>query len=151
MEPEPDAYRVLHVLPDAAQDVLTAAYRALARALHPDAVSGTSVAMARLNRAYELVRTPELRADYDRRRRWGDPIPVGPGSQPDRIRTADGADALDRLDFGRYAGWRIVDLARHDPDYLRWLSRHSAGVRFRERIRRLLPDIDHDRRGAIVA
>jgi hypothetical protein len=45
-----------------------------------------------------------------------------------------------RLDFGRYAGWRLADVARSDADYLRWLSRHSAGVRFREQIRALLRD-----------
>ena len=35
------------------------------------------------------------------------------------------------IDFGRYAGWSIKQLARHDPDYLRWLSRHSSGIRYR--------------------
>lgn len=44
-----------------------------------------------------------------------------------------------RLDFGRYVGWSIRDLAQHDPDYLRWLSRHSSGLRFRGEIQRLLP------------
>jgi len=34
------------------------------------------------------------------------------------------------LDFGRYAGWSLGDLARHDPNYLRWLSRHSSGNRY---------------------
>jgi hypothetical protein len=56
------------------------------------------------------------------------------------------------LDFGRYAGWRLADLARHDPDYLRWLSRHSAGIRFREQIARLLPrEPDLGRRANAIA
>ena len=38
------------------------------------------------------------------------------------------------LDFGRYAGWSIGQLARHDPDYLRWLCRHSSGIRFRAEV-----------------
>jgi hypothetical protein len=42
------------------------------------------------------------------------------------------------IDFGRYAGWRLKDLAKQDPDYLRWLSRHSSGVRFRNQIIALL-------------
>jgi hypothetical protein len=42
------------------------------------------------------------------------------------------------IDFGRYEGWRLKDLARHDPDYLRWLSRHSSGVRYRNQITALL-------------
>jgi hypothetical protein len=43
------------------------------------------------------------------------------------------------LDFGRYQGWTIADLARRDPDYLRWLSRHSSGIRFRSAIADALP------------
>jgi hypothetical protein len=43
-----------------------------------------------------------------------------------------------RLDFGRYAGWTLGDIAREDADYLRWLSRHSAGIRYRSAILRLL-------------
>lgn len=44
-----------------------------------------------------------------------------------------------RLDFGRYQGWTLADLARSDPDYLRWLRRHSSGLRYRAEINRLLP------------
>jgi curved DNA-binding protein CbpA len=47
--------------------------------------------------------------------------------------------ASPRLDFGRYQGWTLADLARTDPDYLRWLRRHSSGLRFRAEINRLLP------------
>jgi curved DNA-binding protein CbpA len=49
-------------------------------------------------------------------------------------------DPSGRIDFGRYTGWSLRDLARQDPDYLRWLSRHSSGVRFRAEILRLMPD-----------
>ena len=56
------------------------------------------------------------------------------------------------LDFGRYAGWCIGDLARHDPDYLRWLCRHSSGLRFRDAIMRVLPgEPDLGRRANSVA
>jgi curved DNA-binding protein CbpA len=44
------------------------------------------------------------------------------------------------IDFGRYAGWSLRDLTRQDPDYVRWLSRHSSGVRFRAEILQLMPD-----------
>ena len=55
------------------------------------------------------------------------------------------------IDFGRYSGWRIADLAGHDPDYLRWLSRHSTGVRFRHAIARSLPgDLQVGRRGSVI-
>ncbi len=52
--------------------------------------------------------------------RWGPPPPV--------------AAAGSVLTFGRYAGWSLRDLARHDPDYILWLSRHSSGIRFRTEI-----------------
>ncbi|HEX2883381.1 MAG TPA: hypothetical protein VHQ42_02290, partial [Candidatus Limnocylindria bacterium] len=59
--------------------------------------------------------------------------------------------AAEVLDFGRYAGWRIADLVRHDPDYVRWLSRHSTGVRFLETIARCLPgDASVGRRSSYV-
>ncbi len=45
------------------------------------------------------------------------------------------------IDFGRYQGWTLKDLAKHDPDYLRFLSRHSSGVRYRNQIAQLLPDL----------
>ena len=49
------------------------------------------------------------------------------------------------IDFGRYAGWTLADLVRADPDYLRWLSRHSSGIRYRAAILRLLADRDEHR------
>ncbi|HEY7847381.1 MAG TPA: DnaJ domain-containing protein [Candidatus Limnocylindria bacterium] len=43
-----------------------------------------------------------------------------------------------RLNFGRYEGWSLADLARHDPAYLRWLARHSSGLRYRREISKVL-------------
>ena len=55
------------------------------------------------------------------------------------------------LDFGQYAGWRIADVAGHDPRYLRWLSRHSSGIRFRRAIELVLgPEADLGRRAAVI-
>jgi hypothetical protein len=50
-------------------------------------------------------------------------------------------DPSPRLDFGRYMVWSILELAKHDPDYLRWLSRHSAGLRYRAEIQRVLDNV----------
>jgi curved DNA-binding protein CbpA len=112
-------------------------------------------------RIYDERRREMLANDNDRRE------PVGPGAAGDplgapggegashgipppglspyagpltRAREAGMADESQRVDFGRYTGWSLRDLARHDPDYLRWLSRHSSGVRFRAEILRLLPE-----------
>jgi curved DNA-binding protein CbpA len=169
-----DAYRVLQVDPFAETGVIAAAFRALARRYHPDGCAPDQVRMADINRAYALVRSPELRTAYDRDR-LARMRPVGPGvagkpaapavepivvarsvppPQPaarSPLRDPDPGDEI-TLDFGRYAGWRLSDLARHDADYVRWLARHSAGLRFREHIARLLPnEPDLSRRANSVA
>lgn len=63
----------------------------------------------------------------------GTDVPVGPGH----------ATSFDRqhLDFGHYAGQSIAELARVDPDYLRWLARHPSGARYRAEIERVLGPI----------
>lgn len=148
-----DAYQVLQIDPRAEWFVLAAAYRALARQYHPDGAAPNLERMAEINRAYALVRTPEERRQYDRQRL----TPVGPGPvvapgpvvvpasrfDPAARREAmsgNGAtDGTPVLEFGRYAGWSLRSLSRHDPDYLRWLMRHSSGVRYRNEIFKLLP------------
>jgi uncharacterized protein (DUF3820 family) len=50
-----------------------------------------------------------------------------------------------RLNFGRYEGWSLTELAKQDPAYLRWLARHSSGVRYRGAILRLLADYEEQR------
>jgi len=63
-----DPYEILQVSRNAELDVIEAAYRRLARKRHPD-VSGSPEAhrqMQLLNWAYELLRDPVARAQYDR-------------------------------------------------------------------------------------
>jgi len=137
-----DAYRVLQVDPSAEQAVIQAAYRALARKFHPDGVEPDAHRMAELNRAYSELRDPERRRRYDVRRSMArsQPIPVADsGGRVDVWTSGRATHEPVVLDFGRYVGWQIPDLARHDPDYLRWLCRHSSGLRFREAIARALP------------
>jgi curved DNA-binding protein CbpA len=143
MLPQPDLYRILQVDPHADPAVVRAAYRALARRFHPDGSQPDLARMAALNRAYGTLRDPQARRAYDASRRPFAPVLMQPGadSPPWRRGAAAAAEgaAPGTLDFGRYAGWRLVDLVRHDPDYLRWLSRHSSGIRFRDQIAALLP------------
>jgi curved DNA-binding protein CbpA len=133
---ERDAYEVLEVHPRAHQEVIQAAYRVLAALYHPDrgaSSAADSRRMAELNAAYARVRTPDLRQLYDRERKLvrqaGVPIQQGYAPQ-----APDEDPAKRPLDFGRYEGYTIAQIARTDPDYLRWLSRHSAGARFRSEI-----------------
>lgn len=155
MEGAGDAYRVLQVDPSAEGIVIQAAYRVLARRFHPDGDRPDPNRMAELNRAYALLRDPEARRRYDTKRTMlrAQPIPVAPsGGRVDAWTPRRTTIEPAILDFGRYAGWNIGDLARHDPDYLRWLSRHSSGIRFREAIARALPfEPDLSRRANSVA
>ncbi|OIP39735.1 MAG: hypothetical protein AUK47_09595 [Deltaproteobacteria bacterium CG2_30_63_29] len=67
----PDHYRRLGVAPDATSEEIKHAYRTLARALHPDAQSGTAdpgAGFAELNDSYRLLLDPERRAAYDQER-----------------------------------------------------------------------------------
>ncbi len=163
MSRTPDYYRILMVDPEADPDVITAAFRVLARRLHPDRdISGVQeYRMSELNRAYGILRDPDRRAAYDAERKL---MPVGPGFDEEPVRrgglaarwnaaqqaaaakeaagqptTVAGHDP--RLDFGRYAGMTLRQIAAQDVEYLRWLSRHSSGLRFRHEIDRILRDL----------
>ena len=133
---ERDAYQVLEVQPNAHQQVIQAAFRALAALYHPDRGSASAAdnrRMAELNAAYARLRTPDLRRLYDQERklqRQAQP-PIQQGYTAQR---PDDDPAKRPLDFGRYAGYTVAQIALTDPDYLRWLSRHSAGARFRNEI-----------------
>lgn len=153
-----DAYRTLQVDPSAEPSVIQAAFRALARLYHPDGSRPDVARMARINAAYRVLRDPELRQQYDRTHaRTLHPVRMAVDRGPAReagpmSRRSAGSDGSPVLDFGRYAGWRISDLARHDADYLRWLARHSSGLRYREAIARVLPrEPDLNRRANSVA
>ena len=176
-----DYYKVLQVDPEASPEVITAAFRTLARRLHPDRdLTGVhEIRMAELNRAYGILRDPPSRRAYDVERAHRlspmgpgfdeEPIPPAPVRQPVRSGmsvdgTPDGDSMISglasrmasgnpatmqhqqrvwspgdtQLEFGRYAGWSLRDIARQDEAYLRWLARHSSGIRFRGEIAKLL-------------
>ena len=62
-----DFYELLEVSPRASHEVIQAAYRALARASHPDrnATSTADLRIRQLNAAYAVLSVPERRARYD--------------------------------------------------------------------------------------
>jgi curved DNA-binding protein CbpA len=133
-----DPYTVLQVLPDADQEVVNAAFKALALKYHPDhdATHRAAEKMAELNRAYTILRDPVRRAAHDRARRTTIAgISVAPTvARPSGTPPPASANQGSVLAFGRYSGWGLRDLARQDPDYLLWLSRHSSGIRYRTEI-----------------
>jgi len=80
-----DLYRTLRVSPRADQATIKAAYRRLARRVHPDVNPGSDATerMKSLNEAYAVLRDPGRRHAYDRERlrlvlsetAWSTPTP----------------------------------------------------------------------------
>jgi curved DNA-binding protein CbpA len=196
---EPDPYKTLQVDPEAEDEVISAAYRRLARKYHPDVAPGAEAAarMAAINAAFDRIGEPARRAAYDRdravreamARRASEPQasgaaaaspagspPEGPGPaargagttasaagrEPETVsrdwtsgrssagggydasmRTADGTGAAGPppggasgsvLNFGRYAGWSLGEIARTDIEYIEWLDRIPIGRPYRDEI-----------------
>ncbi len=88
----------------------------------------------------------------------------GGGYDPSRMRTADGHGAAGPppgnpsgtvLNFGRYSGWSLGEIARRDLEYLEWLDRMAIGRAYREELdgllraagRRRSAQVDDERRG----
>lgn len=139
MAPGPrfDPYAVLQVVSTAEQEVVHAAFKALAFKYHPDrdATRRAAEKMAVLNRAYALLRQAKARAAHDRSQRMTIAgISVAATARPSSFPPPASASPGSVLNFGRYLGWSLRDLARRDPDYVLWLSRHSSGIRYRTEI-----------------
>ena len=126
-----DHYDVLGVGTDADRPAIQAAYRRLARLHHPD-FGGNQSVMARLNEAWDVLSDPHQRAIYDARmlasRFKGQAAAAGLtplAAAAERRRQASDMwpPGGTVLDFGRYAGSSLAELAKIDPDYLEWLGR----------------------------
>jgi curved DNA-binding protein CbpA len=152
-----DPYVTLEVDPTASQEVVSAAYRALARRFHPDVAPGPEAAarMVAINAAWELLRNPNLRATWDRQHgrqaiepepdgttdratgaytpgghRWAAGSPPGTGAAG----PPPGRPSGSVLEFGRHYGWSIGEIARVDPGYLTWLETKPEGRPYMEEI-----------------
>ena len=110
--------------------------------------------MVDLNWAYAVLREPSLRASYDSSHVaiTVDAAPSEGGNTPaapERSATlsermSHASEAVERrdlgeaanvtLDFGRFAGMTLRQIARVEPGYLEWLRRHSSGLRYRHQI-----------------
>jgi len=165
---ERDYYKVLQVDPEAEQEIIEAAYQTLSARFHPDNdLTGVhEIRLKELDRAYQTLSNPGLRRAYDIER--SDAYrPMGPGEmvgsaveaseepEPEPMLAGRGLSArlnasssasgsngapagATILNFGRFAGRSLRDIAGEDTEYLRWLARHSSGIRFRGEIERLL-------------
>lgn len=135
--------------PEADPDVIRAAYKVLARKLHPDGRVGTPLdsaaegKMTDLNWAYALLRNASTRVSWDLDRRFRappPPVPEGAHGAPRPDLGEQGGAAP--LDFGRYSGWTLREVAKRDIEYLRWLGRHPSGARHRRTITAILHEHD---------
>jgi len=72
---------------------------------------------------------------------------AGGGYDPSRMRTADafaaagpppGDPSGSVLNFGRYAGWSLGEIARRDLEYVEWLDRMPIGRIYRDEIDAIL-------------
>jgi curved DNA-binding protein CbpA len=128
-------------------------YRLLARRLEGEAVRSPRAreALVELNTAYWVLSDPVRRAAYDHEvanaggseheaAELPDGTPVDEEAPPSRGVASEEAPgfAADQVTFGRYAGWTLRQILRHDPEYLVWLQRHSSGMRYRRQIEVLL-------------
>jgi curved DNA-binding protein CbpA len=149
MLPLDDPYKVLQVDPDAEREVIRAAYRTLALKYHPDLSAGSHDRMAALNHAWGILRSVSSRAAYDQARAEARRTPAVPKPEAPRPETSyamstpmpttpPGRPAGSVLDFGRYAGWSLGQIAGADPVYLEWLARTPIGRSFNREIHALL-------------
>ena len=164
---ESDYYKTLEVDPEADPEVITAAYRVLAKRVRSkqELEESDQIRLAELDLAYAVLSHPAQRAAFDERR-LSETVAVGPGyvfgnghangdgnghsvdaaarlaAGPLSERLAAGlhGESLGELtiNFGRYSGWTLSEIGQSDPEYLMWLSRHSSGIRYRRAILRLL-------------
>lgn len=144
-----DYYKILQVDPDAHPEVIRAAYRVLARVYHPDVEGGSSEKMVQLNNAWAVMSVRTMRAAYDRSRAALAPRAAPeaqsyahqPSYSPRSASTSTPGTPTSRstvLDFGRYQGWSLEQVARQDPDFLEWLARMPIGRPFRSEIEAVL-------------
>ncbi|HVQ23486.1 MAG TPA: J domain-containing protein, partial [Candidatus Saccharimonadia bacterium] len=71
MQRVPDPYRVLGVGPEATPAEVKAAHRRLAKRYHPDAPTADATRFLAAQDAYELLRDPLRRREWDRRHMSG--------------------------------------------------------------------------------
>jgi curved DNA-binding protein CbpA len=146
---KPTYYQVLMVDPCVDDDVLTAVHRRLVQRTNLadiDEDRRTQLLRA-LNRAYDVLHDRDRRRLYDRlleaseqdtERVAVEAPAVIPVEQPRAVAAAPRSSAptgdTHVLDFGRYAGWSLRQVALRDRDYLEWLRRTPGGRQYQNEI-----------------
>jgi len=141
-----DYYKILQVDPGAHPEVVRAAYRVLARVYHPDIGGGSAEKMIALNNAWAVISDQAMRSAYDRSRaalapRAAAPAPTYAREAAHASRPSAPTIRSTILDFGRYQGWTLEQVARTDPDFLEWLARMPIGRPYRVEIESILATV----------
>ena len=140
-------YKIMQVDPGADVEIINLVYRRLAQRHHPDrdASPEARTKMLELNQAWDVLKDPTKRAAYDaelqerRDRRGTDRLVRRPGDVTyGEAGMPVGAPSGSVLEFGRYRGWTLGQIARTDRDFLEWLERMPAGRQYRAEIAKLL-------------
>ena len=150
----PTHYQVLMVDPGVDDDVLTTVYRRLLQRL----ATLRDIGDREVERAGALQRASAVLHDPERRRRYDQAIGIGgerdagpvraPARaaiavrpQPNVVPVPSASTSTARgsvLDFGRYAGWTLRQVALRDRDYLEWLRRTPGGRQYQAEIASIL-------------
>lgn len=154
-------YDVLCVSPHADRDIILVVYRHLAKRYHPDRDPSPEAVkrMTEVNKAWATLGDATKRARYDEsiglRRKQpkavtprGDGRPMRAGGVSSAPRTGPYGEAGPPppnppahgrpLTFGRYRGWTLNQVLRHDHDYVEWLARTTMGRNFKTELDQLL-------------
>ena len=141
MPDQEDLYEVLQVHHAAEPEVIEAAYKRLLRMYHPDVNNSPEahVATVRMNRAYEILRDPVRRADYDHQRNHENPSGRSRRQEHERSRQEQQGYADHRRrereadaerDRQGHADWlrreKETQAEKERQEYLRWERRAQA-------------------------
>jgi hypothetical protein len=116
----PDPYESLQVSRHAEIEVITAAYRTLARKYHPDknASTVTTKHMQEINAAYEILKDPVKRKEYDREHPFASDHVVWRSGE-----SIDWAGELDSEDLDDWASYYVFrrdhPVPIHRPSFLK--------------------------------
>jgi DnaJ-class molecular chaperone len=146
-------YQILQVDVNADADIIATVHRRLAQRFHPDLDSSpeASKRMLEINQAYDVLKNTEQRARYDaelarrRDRRNVDRLVKRPTDYESsggentfgEAGTPRGPAVGSLIEFGRYKGWTLGQIANFDPDFLEWFERSPAGRQFRTEIEQM--------------
>jgi curved DNA-binding protein CbpA len=146
-DPRHTYYKTLMLAETADAEIISTVYRKLAQRYHPDIDASPEAArrMGEINEAYATLRSAEKRRAYDawlasrRDRRKNDHLIVAAGDVPFGVAGVPAGPAHGSvLEFGRYSGWSLSQIRRHDPQFLEWLMHVPAGRQYRDEIKTLL-------------